>query len=449
MQTRRWTPLLFMTATLFAQENTPAPTAQQWTEVISRLEKLEAQNRQLTEEIHTLQSFLPAAPATSSGGTPSQPALEQRLDVAEQRIDEQAQTKVEASERFPIRVTGVLLFNAFANTGATTQGPYLPALSGPEQSGATVRQTLLGLDFHGPALPWGGKASGSLTLDLAGSSQSNYGGGLNIRRAVLDLDWSRRRIELGQDKPLISRRSPDSLAEVLVPPLAYSGNPWVWVPQVRYVENIGSPERTGLSIESSILETEEDLAYTPPVAGYYVQKARPALEERVAFWLHNGDNRRFEIAPGFHVSTSHVGGFSVPSQFATLDWLIRPSRFLQITGFAATGRNMANLGGFTNGFYSGPDHSWHAVRGAGGWTQVAIQVTPRLTWNSFAGLQAPRVYGLSYGSLSHDYSFASNVIFRFAPNVLLGAEALQERVGYVGQNHQIRNHYDLALGYLF
>ena len=416
--------------------------------VLSRLDQVEAQNRQLMEEIKALKERI-KPPDPSLTAAPDTPTTEQRVAVAEQRIEEQAQTKVEASQRFPIRITGALLFNAFANTGAPAQPGYSPLLTGPETSGATVRQTLLGLDFHGPSLPGNGTASGSLTLDFFGAGAYSYGGLLNLRRAVLNLDWASRSIELGLDKPLISRRSPDSLAEVLIPPLSYSGNPWVWVPQVRYVERFSTNERVGVTIESSVLETDETQAYVQPNANEYLQKARPAFEGRVNFWLHDGDNRRFEIAPGFHISSSHVGSNSVPSQFATLDWLIRPSKFIQLTGLFEGGKNMANLGGFTNGFYLDSNYNWRPVRGAGGWTQAAVQLTPRLTWNSFAGFQAPRVFGLSYGALSHDYSFASNLQYRIAPNILLGAEALQERSGYVGQSHLIRDHYDLAIGYLF
>lgn len=427
-----------------------------WTQVLSRLEKLESQNHQLQEEVKVLRDQL--APMTSAATPPTaaEPAeqlpdpIEQRLAVAEQRIDEQAQTKVEASQRFPIRVTGVLLFNAFSNTGASPQAGYSPLLSGPEASGATFRQTLIGLDFHGPALPLDGKASGSITFDLSAPSAANYNNGLNIRRAVLNLDWASRGLEFGQDKPLISRRAPDSLAEVLLPPLSYSGNPWAWVPQVRYVEHLRAGERAGLDLEASVLETEEDFAYLPAASNEHVQRGRPAFEARTAFWLHTtSGTRRLEFAPGFHASSSHVDGYGVPSQYATFDWLVQPFKPVQITGFFAAGRNLSNFGGFTNGFYADSNYTWHPVRSAGGWTQFAVTLTPRLTWNSFAGFQAPRVFGLPYGSLSHDYSFASNLIYRIAPNILIGLEALQERTGYIGQSHFIRDHYDLSLGYLF
>ena len=444
----RWTLLLLFPLSLPAQSNNSAVSDDLLKSVLLRLDKLEEQNRALMDEVKSLRATLASATSAKPVQEDPAPSLERRVEVAEHRIEEQAQTKVEASQRFPIRITGALLFNAFANTG-NMASTYSSVVTGPEPEGATFRQTLLGLDFNGPSLPGNGTASGSLTLDFAGYAPYTYGATVNLRRAVLNLDWAHRSVIFGQDKPLISRRSPDSLAEVLVPPLANAGNPWIWTPQVRYVERFGNRENMGINVESAVLETEEDLAYVPAYTYATVEKARPAWEERVAFWLHHGDDQKFEFAPGFHFSDSRVNGVTVPSRIATLDWLIQPVRRIQWKGLLFTGENMANLSGFTNGFHEDMDGRFEAVRGAGGWTQVSVEIAPRLTLNALAGFQAPRLDGLASGTLTHDYSFASNLMYRLAPNILLGAEALQERAGYLETSHIIRDHYDLAIGYLF
>ncbi len=88
----------------------------------------------------------------------------------EHRISEQAQTKVEASQKFPISLNGMVLFNAFANSAASgtdNAGEY-GLLSGPNRSGATMRQTLLGFDFQGPALPGNGRVNASLNDGFLG-----------------------------------------------------------------------------------------------------------------------------------------------------------------------------------------------------------------------------------------------------------------------------------------
>ena len=58
------------------------------------------------------------SPARQRHELPRQPtrrAANERLDVVEKRSSELAQTKVEASQKFPIKLTGTLLFNAFLN----------------------------------------------------------------------------------------------------------------------------------------------------------------------------------------------------------------------------------------------------------------------------------------------------------------------------------------------
>jgi hypothetical protein len=101
--------------------------------------------------------------------------VDQRLDIQQQRIEEQAQTKVETSQKFPIRVAGMALFNAFLNSKQSggNDYPVVAAAPGPGNSGATVRQTIIGLEFGGPRTIWGGKVSGSVYMDFfAGATNS-------------------------------------------------------------------------------------------------------------------------------------------------------------------------------------------------------------------------------------------------------------------------------------
>jgi hypothetical protein len=139
----------------------------------------------------------------------------------------------------------------------------------------------------------------------------------------------------------------------------------------------------------------------------------------------------------------------LPSRIETLDWGVNPNKWVRLTGLFFGGRNMGGLGGFEDGFTLPPYAAPVAVHGMGGWSQLAFLLTPRLTLNTFCGFNAPRVSDLTWGSNAHSGSCAANVIYRIAPNVLLAAEALQERMGYMEQSHTIQNHYDLAIGYLF
>jgi hypothetical protein len=408
--------------------------------MLDRLDKLEERNKQLTAEIESLRAELRAARTN----TP----LEDRVAVVENRVEEQAQSKVEASQRFPVSVTGMLLFNAFTNGQSASDSSYYSSLLGtPERTGATIGQTLVGLNFDGPEIIGGGKISGSLNMDFLGGN-GPYDYSLRIRRGVLNFDWKDRSLLVGQDKPLVSQREPESLAEVAYPALADAGNPWLWVPQVRYTEHIHFGENAGIDAAASELETQEASAFAPGTQPYSLELARPGFESRANFWIQSG-SARYEIAPGFHLSDTHVDGFTVPARFATIDWLIRPARWIEFTGLVMGGHNMAVLGGFSDGFTLRNAAPPIAVRDIGGWAQASVHLTSRLTLNTFGGLQAPHIADLYPGALTHETQYAGNLIYRLGPNILLGAEALQERAGSLGQSHEIRNHYDLAIGYLF
>src|ERR1019366_9078252 len=145
-----------------------AQTAPDVAKILERLDRLEQENRALSEQVRALQAQLGMA-------APPPPTVEERIDIQQQRIEEQAQTKVEASQKFPIRLTGMALFNAFANSRQSggSDYPVTAAATGAGHSGATVRQTVLGLEFGGPRAIWGGKVSGSVYMDFfAGTTNS-------------------------------------------------------------------------------------------------------------------------------------------------------------------------------------------------------------------------------------------------------------------------------------
>src|SRR5579872_673400 len=86
-------------------------------QVLDRLDRIEQENKDLAEQVRALRAELaatrnpPAAPASSTAavGTPAAPPIEERVAVDESRIAEQAQTKVEASQKLPITLTGMVL----------------------------------------------------------------------------------------------------------------------------------------------------------------------------------------------------------------------------------------------------------------------------------------------------------------------------------------------------
>jgi hypothetical protein len=411
----------------------PTPDMQK---ILTRLDLLEQENHKLLEEIQDLRREL------------SQGTVAERVDVAEKRIDELAQTKVEASQRLPISVTGMLLFNAFEN-GAHGGGAQYPVVAGltasPVEAGASLQQTILGLKFDGPDLPGGGKVSGNIYMDFFGG-YSNYD--FRLRTAMLDLAWKNTTISFGQDKPIFSPRDPDSLAQVGYSPLTGAGNLWDWQPQVRLEQRFSFGDDAGLRAQAGVYETAEYDASAPAVYQNTLENARPGYEGRFDFW-HGKEDGRFEIAPGFHVSQTHVAGTSVPSRILSLDGLWKPLPFLQFTGAFFHGENVANTGALPDSFTILPSGTAIPVHAAGGWAQAAIFATPRLTFHFYGGEQRNRAGDLEGSGIGRNFVYAGNLVYRLGTNVLASFEASQARTLYLNSGIRLNNHYDLALAYLF
>jgi hypothetical protein len=423
-------------------------TASDMQKILDRLDKLEDENHKLLEEIHDLRDELKAA---RSPDQPAAPSTEERLGVVESRTADLDQSKIAASQRFPVSLTGMLLFNAFEN-GRSSGGAEYPetasATPGAATDGASVRQTILGLKFNGPDLFAGGKASGSLYMDFFGGTSAPGNNLLRIRTATLDLSWKNTTFSVGQDKPIISPRDPSSFAQVGVSPLTGAGNLWDWNPQVRVEQRFSFGEESGLKAQAGVYETTETYSATLPAAySGSLERSRPAYQGRFEFF-HGNDRRRFEIAPGFSVGATHVAGQSVQSKIASLDWLVRPSPLFEFSGEAFNGQDVAGLGALP-GFSILPDYAVIPVHSHGEWGQIALFPAPRVSFHVYAGEQFNRASDIAPTGVQRNFLYAGNVMYKLAPNVVAALEASQTRTEYLGSLLRLNNHYDLALAYLF
>ncbi len=250
--------LYLLTGTLRGQ-----PTAD-LTQVLQRLDRLEKDNRTLAEEIQSLRTQLQAAGLSAQ---PDAPPLAERMEVAERRVEEQAQTKVESSQKLPLTLEGMVLMNTFWNTHDTAgaQNPTLLPSSTeglPRTYGATLRQSLVGLRYRGPTLA-GARLTGSMSLDLYGGTTQALNHLVRLRTATVELNWGKRFLLVGQDKPLISERNPASLAQVGVVPLTNAGNIWLWQPQVRFGQEFALTSNSTLKAHVAMHQTREESTEVP------------------------------------------------------------------------------------------------------------------------------------------------------------------------------------------
>lgn len=452
MRPSRWLIAAAFAARCFAQN--PADMRQ----ILERLERLEEQNRELLTEIRQLRAQVDqthetaAAPAGVEQANPQPKAtLEERVELNERRIAELDQSKVGADHKLPVQLTGMLLFNAFAN-GRNSGGQMDPttasATAGAQTNGATIRQTVLGLKYDGPEIFGGGKVDGTVYMDFFAGTGSALDQQMRLRIATLNFSWKNTTLTFGQDKPIIAPREPMSLAQVGVSPLTGAGNLWLWEPQVKIEQRFAFGESAGLNAQAGIFQTAEGANVVSPEYSSTLGRTRPGIEGRFELWGDLGNERRLEIAPGFHVSQTHIAGRSVPSRVYSVDWLVRPLRPIDFTGAFFTGENVDVLGGLRQGVNVVRERAF-AVHETGGWAQFTARATGRLSFHLFAGEQDNRASQLQNGQIVRNFSYGGNVMYRFGSNVLASFETSQTRTAYLGTGTRINPHYDLALGYFF
>jgi len=421
-----------------------AQSPAEWESVLKRLDRLEEENRQLRGELSGLRNQISAVHALAQA--------EERLDVTERQIREHAQTKVEASQRFPIRVTGMALFNVFLNSrfSGSSDNPALASRAmGNATGGASFRQSVIGLQFHGPETLWGGKVRGSVFADFFAGTGDSLSQQARIRTASLEVDWGTRSILAGQEKPIFAPREPNSLAQVGISPLTGAGNLWRWQPQLRFEQRVPLGGATRLNAQVGFLQTSEDIASVPGEYSSTVARRRPALEGRFLFSHSLDETRRVEFAPGFHASTSHLLGASVPSNLFSLDWFANPWEKIEFSGAAFSGQNIGHFGAPRQGFTIRPEYHVVPVHSRGGWTQLTLLATRRLSFNFMGGRHDDRNADLLAGQVGKNTAGAANIMYRLAPNVIMSLEASQVRTDYLGTGLRINNHYDLAVAYQF
>jgi len=208
--------------------------------VQAQIENSERELKELRSQLLSLEGSTRASVAADPPQTPDLNASHLAAAVEEMREKQSMQdtqlavleqTKVESASKYPVSISGMILMTGFVNTGQV-DSPSTPsvALQGPGSTGATFRQTIVGIDASGPHA-FGARSHADLRLDFDGIAQTTagYGAGygiglLHLRTAHAELDWSRSRAFFAFDLPLINPYSPDSITAVAKSPLAWSGN---------------------------------------------------------------------------------------------------------------------------------------------------------------------------------------------------------------------------------
>ncbi len=434
-------------------QRTPAPASAQLAanlqqQILDRLARLEEENRALRRELDEIRQTVAGRPPAA----PTQATATERLDVHERRIDEQAQTKVEASQRFPIRLTGMALANLFHN-GPNANGLDVPTqaarANGRSTAGLSFRQSVFGMEYGSTASVWGGQVRGSLFFDFFDGLAEATFGPARLRTATLELDWKSRSVLVGLEKPLFSQRDPMSFSYSGISPLTGSGNLWRWHPQIRFEQRLPVSAATQLRAQIALVQTNEDVGLTTGLPVAQLERRRPGAQGRLEFRHRLDETRRIEIAPAFHTSQTHFNGAGISSSLFAMDWFANPWSRLEFSGMFFAGQNVHHFGALRQSFTIRPGAPPLPVHSRGGWSQFTVPVTTKLSFNLFGGIHDDRNRDLPATGIGANRTGAGNVMYRLAPNVILSLEALQLRTSYLGSPTRINNRYDLAVAYLF
>ena len=347
------------------------------------------------------------APGTSTASTVQNSApIEERVQKLEEstsligsKIDEQYQTKVESASKYRARLHGIVLMNAFRNVGGSDDLDFpnysqlVPPGSPQVTLGATLRQSEIGFEIFGPNIG-GARTSADVQLDFAGGfARTGNGvdfGIVRVQNANLRFDWEKTSIVAGQDALFISPFSPTSFASLATPAFAFAGNLWGWTPQVRVEHRFALSDQQTLTLQAGVLD---NLDWEYPPSSFYRTAQAGELSGQPAYAFRSSWSRPVREHPlsvgvaGYYGRQNWTWDRNVDAWAGMADWQIPLFPRLGLSGEFYRGRGIGGLGGAigTSIVYGGdPTAPFSPIRAfdtAGGWSQLKLQLTPKLELN--------------------------------------------------------------------
>ena len=403
-------------------------------------------------------------------------SLEEEYQLLSGKVDDQYQTKVESASKYRLRLSGIVLMNLVSNQG-WVDSIDLPTLAGPRPAGdsggsfsATLRQSEIGFEAFGPTVA-GAKTRADLQLDLAGGFPSLpngiNSGLLRLRTGTMRMDWTNTSVVVGQDGIFFSPNSPTSFASLAVPALAYAGNLWNWVPQIRVEHRVALGEDSSLMFQGGILDP---MSGETPFAGPYRQAGpgessrQPAYAARIA-WTHDVFGQPLRVGVGGFYSRQDYGFSRTVDGWAGMTDIELPvSHQFSLSGKVYRGKA---LGGFYGGigrsalFSGDPTLASTQVQGlnaVGGWAQLKYRPSNKLEFNGAFGMDNPYAsdlkyfkYAQAYGdpTLARNQGSFVNVIYRPRSDLLFSAEYRHLTTYTITQGGNSAGHLNLMMGVLF
>ena len=373
------------------------------------LAALRSEVQQLRDEVQTLRSTTLPAPGPN-------------LEILQSQVAELAQTKVESTTRFPVRLFGAVHTSVFTNSANANWLDNPNVVAAPPADGmngtlgASLRQTRIGFASDGPLLG-SARTSALVAMDfLGGVPAYQTGQTMGLPRLLVGyarIEGSRTALEIGQDHVILAPRDPTSLADFAFPAMYRSGNLYLRAPQVRVERSLNSRFSSSVGIVAPVAGdlTGVNYLFVPPaLAGE--RSRRPAIEGRLAYGdQHQDAMRSFVAGAAGHLGWERQPGALRRNWATAIDAAARRGK-VAAAGEAFIGDRVDAFGGAL-----GQD-----ARSAGGWGELQIFPNDRLT--VVAGFGVDRIDPSRASGLprSRNQSASSSLIFSLVPEIQTAVE---------------------------
>jgi regulator of replication initiation timing len=398
--------------------------------------------------------------------------LREDTDLLQAEVKQHDQIKVETASKYPVRISGTILFTSILNSG-TTDNIDVPIVALPPvpdtphgSLSATARQTILGVDASGPHL-WSAKSSADIAVDffggLAYADYTTAAGILRLRTAHAKLDWPDRALSVMFDRPVISPWEPTSWLTVGEPALAWAGNLWTWVPQLHFHEN-GILSNRKLTFDFGLMDPA---APGPPsmnglrTPNAAEQSRQPGYEARTGYDLSWLDHPVHVGVGGYYSRQNYSSDRHVDAWAGTGDWNIALAHQVGLSGEFYRGRGIGGLGGGAfKDYVTFEDYQYlRGLDAEGGWGQLKFVISPSLEANLAGGQDNAFANDLrysdfageqnGYANLARNQDLLGNVIFRPKSYILISAEFRRIHSWPIAGAGNVNRLFGMAAGYSF
>jgi len=464
---------------------TGQPSQQQTEEILRMLGEMRQELKDSRQEVNELKKEVSELREELESGTHNTSDAESLKNAVDQLRDDQAvlqsqvktldQSKVGTESKYPLRLTGMILFNSFVVDGAV-DNPIQPLIALPRTSqwvhhsmGASLEQTELGLNATGPKL-WNARTSADISVDFFNPNYTTIPPpttmNLRLRTVDANLDWKNTQVSTGLQTPLISPLSPTSFATVGEPALAWAGNLWTWLPQASVTRRKSVNDSSYAEFAFGLLDPEAGYPIGEQAYGIMSRSLQPGYEGRIAYEWGN-QAHPYEIgANGYYTRQLYYGSATSENQpldfwAGTADWRVPIPKIAELSGEFYRGRGIGDLGGgaFKNVVIESGSVYASGLNAIGGWAQWKTRITPSLEVNAYFGMdnaegsqvrnQAPVANPPPYLYLIKNQSTAANIIFHPKTYLVFSGEYRYLRSWYIYGPAREAQSLDLTMGYIF